>query len=407
MKKVFLFLIFLGLSACAYASTASTSWLLTDVYPEAAAEGSSAGYSSFGVGYSSLNPAAMAGVENFSFEAMQALYPAGISVEKITAGKYFDFGIIGVDLGYYNFGQVFNLGVDSSLAPVVTGGVTSPYAFLGSLIYAKKTDYFSLGFSLKMACENLDGNTAISGLADAGIIANDILTDGLDFGAGITNISTNQDGFSAPLDAGAGLAYIIRGKTAEILKISLSGDYIPAFDELKGSAGFDFPVTGDFILRGGITAPWNGPVKFSAGLSIKAMGLSFNYAYLPDSLLGDVHKVSIGAAFGRPVVKPAVLPAEKTADIFGGYMKSGDFYYDSNDFRQAVKYYEYVNLLYWKELESLTDVEKSNFYQKLGICYYNMRDNGRALQYFERAFYYDKENEILKHWIRLLKNEKN
>jgi tetratricopeptide (TPR) repeat protein len=66
-----------------------------------------------------------------------------------------------------------------------------------------------------------------------------------------------------------------------------------------------------------------------------------------------------------------------------------------------------VNLLYWKELESLTDVEKSNFYQKLGICYYNMRDNGRALQYFERAFYYDKENEILKHWIRLLKNEKN
>jgi tetratricopeptide (TPR) repeat protein len=407
MKKVFLLAVLLGVNGFVFASTASTSWLLTNVYPEAAAEGSSGGVSTYGVQYAGINPAAIAGVENFSFEAMQAIYPADISVEKITAGKYFDFGIIGVDLGYYNFGQIFNLGVDSSLSPVVTGEVSSPYAFLGSLIYAKKNDYFSLGFSLKMACEDLAGNMTAYALADAGIIADDVFTDGLTFGAGIINISADNGGFSAPLDAGTGLSYSIRGKTAEILKIYLSGDYMPAFDELKGSAGFDFPVTQDFIIRGGITAPWNGPVKFSAGLSIKAMGLSFNYAYLPDSLLGDVHKVSIGAAFGRPVEKHAVLPAEKTADIFGGYLKSGDFYYDSNDFRQAIKYYEYVNLLYWKELESLTDVGKSNFYQKLGICYYNMKDNGRALQYFERAFYYDKDNEILKHWIRLLKNEKN
>jgi tetratricopeptide (TPR) repeat protein len=84
-------------------------------------------------------------------------------------------------------------------------------------------------------------------------------------------------------------------------------------------------------------------------------------------------------------------------------MKSGDYYYENRQYRQALKYYEYINLLYWKETEALTDRGKTIFYQKLGICYYNIKDNARALQYFERALYFDRENEILRQWIKLMK----
>jgi hypothetical protein len=403
MKKVFIFLFLLGSCAYLHASTGISSWLLIDGYPEASARGGSGAVSGYGAQYADVNPAALAGVENFSFAAMHAIYPAGITLEKVTAARCFDFGVLGLNLGYFDFGEISNLGIDSSLAPVVTGSTTQPYALYGSAIYAKKMDNFSVGLSAKIACENMGGPMLAYALADAGVIADDIITDGLTFGASLTNISGEQGGFSAPMDASAGFSYSIKNKLRELLKISISGDYIPVMDQLKGAAGFDFPVTDDFIIRGGIEAPWSGQIKFSGGLTLKALGIAFNYAYLPDTTLGDVHKISIGASFGREQEPGAEKPAAKENETFGGYMKSGDYYYDNRQYSMALKYYEYINLIYWKELEALPDIEKSAFNQKLGICYYNIRDNRHALQYFERAFYYDKFNEILKHWIRLLK----
>jgi hypothetical protein len=403
MKKVFLLALLLGACARLYAATGISSWLLIDGYPEASARGGSGGVSGYGIQYAGINPAALAGVENFSFEAMHAVFPADISLEKVTAGKYYDFGVLGLDLGYFDFGQISNIGIDTSLSPVISGSTTMPYALNAALIYAKKMDNFSVGLSARGACEYTGGATLVYAMADAGAIADDIFTEGLSFGASLTNISGDQGGFSAPMDAAAGFSYSIKNKLRELMKISISGDYIPVMDQLKGSAGFDFPVTDDFIIRGGVGAPWNGQVKFSGGLTLKAMGIAFNYAYLPDTNIGDVHKISIGAAFGREEERSAEKPATKETETFGGYMKSGDYYYDNRQYGMALKYYEYINLIYWKELEALPDIEKSAFNQKLGICYYNIRDNRHALQYFERAFYYDKLNEILKHWIRLLK----
>jgi tetratricopeptide (TPR) repeat protein len=84
-------------------------------------------------------------------------------------------------------------------------------------------------------------------------------------------------------------------------------------------------------------------------------------------------------------------------------MESGNFSYENKEYRKALKYYEYINSIFWKDIEDKTDKEKSSFYQKVGICYYNIRDTERAIQYFNRALYFDKDNEILKHWIKLLK----
>lgn len=380
-------------------NTALSSYLLVDSFPEVAAVGPDSGVASYGVNYSDINPAAATGVDNFAFSAMHSVMPLNISLEKISVVKHFDFGNIGANISYVDFGAYSGIGVDENLYPVLTGHIENPFSLYGSVIYAKNFDNYSLGATLKLINENLAGVSNFSGAVDLGVIMETIFNEDMNLGISLCNISTKDNDFALPLDIKAGLSYKIKNKTLDLVKLTVSADYLLYEQALLAGVGFDYTVFDELVLRGGFTFGNKQELKFSAGFGMNIGETNFSYAFVPDSIAGNTHKFSISGTFGKE--KTEVTNA-KSGESFGGYMKSGNYYYENKQYRLAVRYYEYVNLLYWKEIEDMKDNEKSSFFQKLGICYYNMRDNKNAKQYFERAVYFERDNEILKHWIKLL-----
>jgi hypothetical protein len=260
--------------------------------------------------------------------------------------------------------------------------------------------------ALKIFSEDLSKGPGYTGCADVGFIYNGILTDKVDLGLSLLNISTGNNGFYTPIDLKAALIYTYAHGGSPVIDVVAGCDYLVKEGYVAGQAGFDYYFFDTFLLRGGISIDRDVNINFSAGAGIKLEGMTVNYSFEPNSELGDVHKISINAAFGKSAVASGdetdgEAPAEK--GTFANYMESGDYYYNDRQYRKALKYYEYINLLYWKDLEDKADKAKAAFFQKLGICYYNLKDNKHALQYFERAMFFDKENEILKHWIKSLK----
>ena len=405
MKKIVLAVLF-AVSACPLfaGNTSLSTYLLIDSFPEASAKGAASGVASYAVYNTDQNPASSAAVETFAFAAMHSVMPLDIKLEKISVVKNFDFGCMGLNLSYMDFGSFSGISADENLYPVLTGSVVTPYSLYGSILYGKKFDNFSVGADVKLIDENLSGTPSYSPAFDIGFIMDSLFLDDLGFGFSACNISNKDGDFAMPLGLKTALSYNIKNRVRDIVKITASADYLVYEQNVRGGVGFDYAVFEELVLRGGFTIGTMQDLKFTGGISVKAGGTSFSYAYIPDPVAGSTHKFSISGSFGKKQEAPEKAAAK--GDSFAGYMQSGDFYYDKGQYRQAIKYYEYINLLYWKDIEDLGDREKSAFYQKLGICYYNIRDNGNAKQYFDRALYYDRENEILKHWIKSLKAEK-
>jgi hypothetical protein len=403
MKKIILAFVLTLISSALFAgNSALSSYLLTDSYPEAAAKGASSGTATYSIQNLSINPAAISSIENFAYIAMHSAMAQDMSLEKISAAKYFDFGCMGLSLAYLNMGTVSVTGIDENMIPVFTGDIKNPYSVYGSLSYAKKFEGFSLGAAIKMIDENLAGSGVVSFAADAGFISEGVIWDDMSLGMSVLNMSKKEGDFSLPLDINAAVSYNVKNRMRDIIKITAFTDYLVYEQSFRAGAGVDYALFDEFVLRGGFTAGNKEDINFTAGFTFKAGGTSFSYAYVPQGTAGNTNKFSISASFGREQ-ENVEKPETKGGESFEGYMKSGNYYYENRQYRMSIKYYEYINLIYWKDIEDLKDREKSAFFQKLGICYYNIKDNRHALQYFDRAQYYDRDNEILKHWIRALK----
>jgi hypothetical protein len=388
------------------ANTATLSWLLINSYPEFAAKGAASGAVFCGITSAGLNPASIAEMENVEFGVMHNNWRQGITAEKLSVGKVFDAGNFAIELVYNNMGSVPVLLADQYGNPVITTDIANLSAWGASIIYAKKIKDFSLGMALKVFGEDLSGGATYTGCADVGFIYKGFLSDKINLGISLLNISAGSSDFYTPIDLKAALVYTYLHGGSPVIDVFAGCDYLIKESYLTGQAGFDYYLFDTLTLRGGISIDRDANLSFSAGAGLKIEGMTMAYSYEPDGNLGDSHKVSLNAVFGKsPAASDEEGDGEDLSDkgTFVNYMESGDYYYNSKQYRKAVKYYEYINLLYWKDLEDKGDKAKSTFFQKLGICYYNMKDSKRAAQYFDRALFFDKENEILKHWIKSLK----
>ncbi|HDQ26358.1 MAG TPA: hypothetical protein ENN43_06410 [bacterium] len=387
--------------ACAGNRT-TAAYLLINSYPAAAAFGEPAGAACGSIVYSGHSPASIASVENIEFAVMHNGAARGITAERLSVAKKFGFGSVGADISYYNLGVFTGIGVDASGGPVYTGQQSEPYALAGSLIYGRRAGNISFGAALRVIREDMGEGAVIRGSMDAGVMAANVRVRGLDFGLSVINASPEaEDGFYLPILVNGAVIYRLISEGAEVFRAGLGASWLPMEESLKVSLGFDLPVLGILNITGGAGVDNNANLSFSAGISVSFDGIKTSYAYLPSNAAGDSHRVSLSGGSFSPALQQ-ISAGEAGAGI-ESYMESGDYYYNARQFRNAIKYYEYINLLYWKDLDAKSDREKSAFFQKLGISYYNIKDNSRAAQYFERALFFDRENEILKHWIRLIK----
>ncbi|MCE5299824.1 MAG: hypothetical protein LLG37_02990 [Spirochaetia bacterium] len=404
MKRLALALLPVLLAAVIHAANISTAtYLLLSAYPDHEAAGASCASALYGNSASAVNPAALAGAENFNYDIMQAFLPGSMLLQKLTLSKAFEAGVFGLDAGYYNFGSYQAVGADDNLMPTVLPGTADAYSASAAISYAKRVSNLGTGITLRGMYESLAGETVFVPLLDAGFVVDGIWNDRISLGASLLNVSPEQDGYAPPAVINTGFAYYLNGRADNYINLHLGAACLVREGDFKAEAGVSFTPVDILTLRGGISGGSNRELAFSGGVSVRISGITLNYSYSPAALSGAMHKISIsGGGADKPAEEAAAEKPEKGGS-YDTYRKSGDYYYEARAYKQAAKYYEYINLLYWKEVEDLSDREKSNFYQRLGICYYNMRDNRRALSYFDRAMFYEKDNEILKHWIKLLK----
>jgi len=401
MKKITIIIlaIFFSINLLLAENISTATYLLINSYPEYSAKGESVGASFLGITSAGLNPAAIAGIENGEFAAMYNRYTDDINAQKLSIAKNFIFGVLGLELSYFDFGEIQEIDSDIYGNPVLSNNRLKSNILFTSLIFSRRIKNFNLGIASKFIFENFAEQNNFLFCIDAGIIYKNIIFDNLNFGISLLNISTQVDGYYTPINLKAAFNYSIYNN---FFVLSSAVNYLIKDDYLSFYAGVDFSLFEMVVLRGGLNNNFN-DINFTAGVGFIIEGIHFDYSFETLPFSENIHKISLNANFGKIIMETEIESKIEGGDSLKSYMDSGNYYYDNKQYRSAIKYFEYINLLYWRDIENMSDKEKSAFFQKLGICYYNIKDTKRALQYFERANYFDRDNEILKHWIKLLK----
>lgn len=402
MKKI-LFLVFIFIYTFLKAENKTiASYLLVDSYPEISAMGESMGVAIDGVLGLSLNPAGIAGIKNFEFEVMHSILPADIKNEKITFAKNLSIFNIALDMSFMDFGRIQKVIADENNMPFFSGEEISMNAYIFSFALSQKFNDLSIGIKPKIIYEKLDETPSIYKALDFGIIQKNVLFKNFSYGLSLINVSENIDGYYLPVNFNAGFTYSFYNNKKVLLILGSGINYLIAENFYKISFGFEYDMFDSISLKSGLVFDRDFKINFVAGFGIKISNFSLNYSYENLNDTGSVNKISINIY--QPEISEAQEIKEKEGDTtFENLIKSSDYYYSQKQYSKAIKYLEYMNLIYWKEIEEMDVKFKSNFYQKLGICYYNTGDKTRAKQYFERALFYDKNNEVLKYWADLMK----
>ncbi len=403
-KTIILFILTVVVSSAVYSDVSRAAYLLTGLSPRQAALGSAAAAASDSAPALNINPACASLVTAMEVSASQALMPLGISGRMLTGAISFDFGVIAAQYQGYNFGSIEALEADRFGRPVITGNVLELSSDVFTVAYAKKTGNLGIGAAVKGVFEKM-GKESSFGAADIGITYSEILNGTM--GISINNIGKNEEGALLPLAARGAFSWKIKDNEKEFIDLMAGVYYLKNENYIEGQLGMEFKPFEMISLRAGASINGNAEMNFSAGLGIKYNDMSLDYSYSPGAVPGDTHRIGINAvSFGAEDKKEEsgeTKAIREPAQNFTEYMKSGDYYFRAKKYSQAVKFYERINVLYWKDLDSMKDNEKSSFYQRVGLCYYNLRDNRNSAQYFEKALFFSPDNEVLKYWLKLVK----
>ncbi len=163
----------------------------------------------------------------------------------------------------------------------------------------------SLGFALKAIRQSIDTKTAASAALDLGVLKafnwlGEDFTAGLsvqNIGPGIKFVSRR---YNLPLVFKTGLSWRLPGSGA---LLALEADK-PIDNYPSAILGAEYPLASRLALRTGYRyrymgnelGPWSG---FSAGAGIAFGAVSFDYAFSPFGELGNSHRFSLNARFGR------------------------------------------------------------------------------------------------------------
>ncbi len=403
-KTIILFILTVAVSSAVYSDVSRAAYLLTGLSPRQAALGSAAAAASDSAPALNINPACASLVTAMEVSASQALMPLGISGRMLTGAISFDFGVIAAQYQGYNFGSIEALEADQFGRPVITGDVLELSSDVFTIAYAKKTGNLGIGAAIKGVFEKM-GKESSFGAADIGITYSEILNGTM--GISINNIGKNEEGALLPLAARGAFSWKIKDNEKEFIDLMAGVYYLKNENYIEGQLGMEFKPFEMISLRAGASINGNAEMNFSAGLGIKYNDMSLDYSYSPGAVPGDTHRIGINAvSFGADDKKEEggeTKAIREPAQNFTEYLKSGDYYFRAKKYSQAVKFYERINVLYWKDLDSMKDNEKSSFYQRVGLCYYNLRDNRNSAQYFEKALFFSPDNEVLKYWLKLVK----
>lgn len=215
--------------------------------------------------------------------------------------------------------------------------------WLGTLSYSKAIgERLSLGVSSKYIRSTLSGISATAFGADIGIlyIAPRKIADGdLRVGAAVQNVGTKMkfqsESFSLPTTVRGGVSY-----TRDLLSspITLAVEEVkPLKTGLYTAAGLEYIYSRIFALRGGFTTKEKIAKTWRVGMGfifkVSNTDLHVDYAFLPQSDLGNTHRISFRLRFGS-----IIHPSPFIRHIFDQGMDN----FSKGRFAEAILYFTQV-----------------------------------------------------------------
>ena len=317
----------------------STSMQFLKVMPVARATALGDAYSAWATGAEAVfwNPAGVALLEGqeasltylrWIFDTQQGAFSY--------AASFGDFGAIGVQLQYVDFGvfdeALWESPYSSDLEyPGLTGRTFQPYAYLVGVSYASRiTDKFSTGISVKLAHESLyDGDMVVavrrrgdqSDTMQVNTWANGVMFDfGLRYFTGFRSltIAASLQNFGPnvryaletnpiPISLRLGIAADLIGSNALLMesdgtRLGLAFDLFQPNDYAQQAhVGMEFEVSEAFAIRLGNKFGYDADgLTMGVGVHQPVAGVQFSFDYSFASLryqLGSVHRISMGVAF--------------------------------------------------------------------------------------------------------------
>lgn len=259
------------------------------------------------------NPSGLAQLPGWEVEFMHGAWMQGVSYDYVaTGGPIGHAGSFGLSTTLLNAHDIQGYQPDASGNPQPSG-LFSASSGAGTLAYAQRLDAIfgdsapemTIGAAVKFIMQSLGGVNHSAYSADAGALWH--LTDALQVGGVVSDIGTSSIGYSTPLHATLGGAYVARSvlKRGDHFIGSLDAVYWTD-NQPRISAGIEYgipmhPLTA--AIRLGYRAQSNGVLSgFTAGAGLGLVTRSqfqagLDVAYVPYGELGNALRIGLDLKF--------------------------------------------------------------------------------------------------------------
>ncbi len=212
---------------------------------------------------------------------------------------------LGALISYFGYGAIERFDLDAYNNPIRTNQSIEPFNLIAELGVAKSfSQALSLGVNTKFMQEDLVDKKFYFLAWDVGA---QIITglEGLRVGIAVKNLGWKKFAeFPLPMLTQIGAAYEIPLGFFQPDKLCLTLDgMLPQDQPLKGALGLEYTMQEIASIRAGYQTSdarlaENFLTGFSFGMGIKFREYSLDYAYSPNALIGDGHRITLMAQFG-------------------------------------------------------------------------------------------------------------
>ena len=248
------------------------------------------------------NPAGLGYIEkNYIFCSHQELFLD-------TRDEYIS-GILLTPYGKFSLSVIYS-GIDNVESWTESEEELSPFntsTTIAHLGFGEKiTDKFSIGAGIKGIYDNLKTVDAKTACLDIGFIYE--LVDWVSFGLNLQNLgpSVNYITKKVPLPTSLRSGFCLKYHRDVVYLLDIN---IPEQGKIELHSGFEYTLLNILSLRAGLrTGPQNrelGFFTYGAGINWHALGI--DYAFIPYSLLGSTHRVSLSYSFPSHFTKKKKL----------------------------------------------------------------------------------------------------
>jgi len=239
-----------------------------------------------------------------------------ISVESLAYSQPVLGGVGAIAINYANYGPVEQYTLDEYFNPIPLNSSVTPHAIFGRFAWSKSiTKYFALGLLVKGMQENYGVESKMMAAMDAGAYYVTGI-EGLNLGACVQNLQMPFVERTLPILTRVGMSYALPWTFFLTDRFTAAVDLnLPTVSAVNTSIGLEYWCQDWFALRAGYNFSelnqYDRLLGFSAGASVKLFFVELDYAFLPNSEIGDTHRVSLLARFATDLEKAEQAKREK------------------------------------------------------------------------------------------------